>query len=427
MPTIDFGFGGNNSVEEQKPSVETKTDLGGDNVQYDENGNPITDLNNPQNDKDNPDNKDNNNPDKKDNPDNKDNNEPNDEMVEGTVVEFDGAEYTVDKDGNLVDKEGKVFKEAKDVKDWLASLEVSNADDKKDIDVKSIQEALGITISGEDDKPVEYENSVEGVKKYVNDVIEASREEHYETALNTFFTKYPVMKDVLNYYVANGNSLDGFNQKEDRSNISIDKENKEQQKNIIRTAWKENNRRGNVEQYIDYLDSTNILYDTAVEELDALKQADIEERNRVAQQAKETQEQYEQEQFAYWTSVKDIIDSRKIAGYTIPENIVVTRDGKKISYSPKDFFNYVYMVDESGKSAYVRDLEKETPESRKEDEILRAYLKFVGGNYSNLVDMAINEEKVHRIKVSSKETKPKVTVRKPTTNNNNGNIDLGYN
>ena len=79
----------------------------------------------------------------------------------------------------------------------------------------------------------------------------------------------------------------------------------------------------------------------------------------------------------------DVIKNRNIAGYQIPENIIISRNGEKISASPEDFFNYIYRVDENGQSAYVKDLLQETPESRRDDEILRAYLKFVGGNYSN--------------------------------------------
>ena len=72
---------------------------------------------------------------------------------------------------------------------------------------------------------------------------------------------------------------------------------------------------------------------------------------------------------------------------------------------------------------------KQTPESRRDDEILRAYLMFVGGNYSNLVNMAINKEKVATLKLKAKERNGStVRVTKPNTTGNKGsNIDLGYN
>ena len=45
-----------------------------------------------------------------------DNNSSTGELVAGDNVEFEGETYTVAENGDLVDKDGKVFKEAKDVK-----------------------------------------------------------------------------------------------------------------------------------------------------------------------------------------------------------------------------------------------------------------------------------------------------------------------
>ena len=74
-------------------------------------------------------------------------------------------------------------------------------------------------------------------------------------------------------------------------------------------------------------------------------------------------------------------------------------------------------------------MEAETPESRRDDEILRAYLKFVGGNYSNLVEMAINKEKVNKLKLRAKERNAStIRINKPKTTTAKGaDIDLGYN
>ena len=67
--------------------------------------------------------------------------------------------------------------------------------------------------------------------------------------------------------------------------------------------------------------------------------------------------------------------------------------------------------------------------ARRDDEILRAYLTFVGGNYSNLVDMAINEKEVKSIRLKAKQNnKSTLKITKPTTNDakNGKDIDLGY-
>lgn len=361
----------------------------------------------------------------------KDENNENDnptKLEEGTTLEIGDAKYTVDKDGNVVDSNGNIFKEASQVSEWMKEFE-NVEETTSDISIDSIKAAIGIEITDDNDKPIVFDNTVEGIKSYVDSVIETSKQEHYDTAINTLYQKYPIVKDVINYYVANGNSLEGFGQVPDRSGIEIDENNEAQQEQIIRTAWSERNQRGDVNSYINYLKSSGTLLATAKEELDGLKEADAQyKRDIEAKAAAEEKEKIETLE-RYWNGVHDIIKSRKIAGYQIPESIVITRDGQKLSVTPEDFFNYIYRVDKEGKSAYERDLEAETPDVRRDDEILRAYLKYVGGNYSNLVDMAINEKNVATLKLRAKQHNASaIRVTKPKSTKSDGaNIDLGYN
>lgn len=361
----------------------------------------------------------------------KDENNENDnptKLEEGTTLEIGDAKYTVDKDGNVVDSNGNIFKEASQVSEWMKEFE-NVEENTSDISIDSIKAAIGIEITDDNDKPIVFDNTVEGIKSYVDSVIETSKQEHYDTAINTLYQKYPIVKDVINYYVANGNSLEGFGQVPDRSGIEIDENNEAQQEQIIRTAWSERKQRGDVNSYINYLKSSGTLLATAKEELDGLKEADAQyKRDIEAKAAAEEKEKIETLE-RYWNGVHDIIKSRKIADYQIPESIVITRDGQKLSVTPEDFFNYIYRVDKEGKSAYERDLEAETPDVRRDDEILRAYLKYVGGNYSNLVDMAINEKNVATLKLRAKQHNASaIRVTKPKSTKPDGaNIDLGYN
>ena len=86
----------------------------------------------------------------------------------------------------------------------------------------------------------------------------------------------------------------------------------------------------------------------------------------------------------------------------------------------------MYQVDSNGKSRYDNDLAKESLENRRNDAILRAYLKFVGGNYTNLVDMAINDKEVKKLKLIAKSRNPSsVKINKPQANKGK-DIDLGF-
>ena len=417
---IDLGYDGITPNEE---SAEEKTPINNE-PKVDENGNPIQDVNQDQlnNNEENP---------NEENPNEKDKENPNEEDIkleEGNTVTVEDKTYTVDKDGNLVDDKGNIFKKAEEVKDWLKEFSVDETKDDE-INLDNIQKALDYEVTDEEGNPITYENNIEGVKAYINDVIETSKLEHYETAINTLYQKYPILQEVLNYYIANGNSLEGFTETPDRSNITIDDTNEEQQIEIIKTLWKEQGIKGDVTQYINYLKNASILTSTAKEALDTLKSIDAENKKAYEEEAeRRKQESYEAE-VEHWTNIKNIIDSKEIAGYKIPDSITISRNGQKISVTPNDFFNYIYRVDNENKSAYQRDLEAEEPSKRLNDEILRAYLKFTGGSYADLVNMAINQEKVNNLKLKAKQNanSKSIKINRTTNTKQTKDIDLGYN
>lgn len=349
------------------------------------------------------------------------------ELVEGSVIEVGDDSYTVDKDGNLVDKDGNIFKEAKDVQEFIKGFDVDN-NDNTELSINTIKEHLGIDIVGEDGNPIEFDNTPEGVAAYIDSVIEQREDEFAEAGVNRLIETYPIIQDVLNYYVANGNSLEGFGEVKDRSNITIDEKNIAQQEAIIRESFREFDRRGNVDEYIQYLKDKGILFATAQEELQGLVDADNAYKEQIAQEAKEAAIRQQQEETAYWTGVQETIKSRKIAGYEIPETIIINKDGKKIAATPNDFFNYVYQVDENGNSRYNNDLAAMTPEQRRDDSLLRAYLRFTGGSYADLVNLAIKDQEVKKLRLIAKDNSKRTARIVPPTSSKSkgGNTDFGY-
>lgn len=428
MPDFDFGFGGEVSTDvtppidggkgnEPIPPTDEKTNISTGKV---ETSNGATDLGNDSNngEKEKP------KEDKKD----EGSEENKSEYSPGTKFELDDKIYTVDENGNVIDDKGAIFKEAKDVADWIKSFNVDDTNENN-ITIDNIIKAVGTEIVDDDEKPIQFENTPNGIKSYIDAVVEVSKNDVTEAAFNTLFNQYPFIKDAINYYKANGNSLEGFNKVVDRSDVTLDKDNEEQQKEIIRTAWKERGAKGDVEGYIDYLKSSGSLATIAEDELNNLKQYDADRKAKLAEEAKKAQDEEIRYYQDYWNGVKEVIDSRKIANYQIPESIIINRNGQKLTVTPNDFFNYLYRVDKEGFSQYQRDLAAQDQNARRDDEILRAYLTFVGGNYSNLVDMAINEKEVKSIRFKAKQNnKSTLKITKPTTNDakNGKDIDLGY-
>ena len=432
MPEVDFGFGGGSSGD----NAGATGGQAGDGVNDINNGgNSLTppDINDDNNGNSNDNNgagdtNGNNGTDDKGNSDNSGDGNSNaipHDYEAGTEIEVDGSTYSVAENGDILDKDGNVFKEAKDVKEWVASFEIEDTN-PDEINIENLQKTFDVELTDENGKPIEFENTPDGVKAYVESIIEVQKEEIQEAAINTLYAKYPILETLVPYIATNGGSIEGFTDIKDRSGVTIDESNEAQQESIIRESWTEQKISGNVDNYIAYLKANGMLLETAKTELAALQEKDASLREQLAQEAEEAEQAAIERETQFWTGVKETIDSRNIAGYKIPDTIIIERDGKKISATPDDFFNYMYQVDSNGKSRYDNDLAKESLEDRRNDAILRAYLKFVGGNYTNLVDMAINDKEVKKLKLIAKSrNQSSVKVNKPQTNKSK-DIDLGF-
>lgn len=428
MPSFDsFGFNGETSNVDVKPTDDV-TDLDtGKTGQLDANGNAVDDITGNGNGDDN------NGDANKDkqtssstggqtkdtkNPDDATANEH--DLEEGTIIEDGDNKYTVDKDGNLIDDKGNIFKAKNEVAAYLKEFEVEDASNEDKIDVKSIQELVGVSVTSEDGKPVTFDNTPQGVASYVQSVLDLKRDEFAKAGVNKLFEDYPVVSDFLNYYVANGNSFEGFGELRDRSGIEVDENNVSQQEAIVREAFKEFNRRGNVDKYIQYLKDSNELFNVAKEELEALQKADNDVREANAKEALRVKAEEEKQLVEFWNGVKECIDKRQIAGYRIPETVIIERNGKQISTTPEDFFNYVYQVDDKGLSRYENDLMKLSPAERRDEELLKAWLKYTGKGYDSLIEMAVSDKEAKKLKLTAsqrKSTRGAIKITKPDSKN----------
>lgn len=428
MPSFDsFGFNGETSNVDVKPTDDV-TDLDtGKTGQLDANGNAVDDITgNGNGDSNNGD----ANKDKQTSSSTggqtKDTKNPDDatanehDLEEGTIIEDGDNKYTVDKDGNLIDDKGNIFKAKNEVAAYLKEFEVEDTSNEDKIDVKLIQELVGVSVTSEDGKTVTFDNTPQGVASYVQSVLDLKRDEFAKAGVNKLFEDYPVVSDFLNYYVANGNSFEGFGELRDRSGIEVDENNVSQQEAIVREAFKEFNRRGNVDKYIQYLKDSNELFNVAKEELEALQKADNDVREANAKEALRVKAEEEKQLVEFWNGVKECIDKRQIAGYRIPETVIIERNGKQISTTPEDFFNYVYQVDDKGLSRYENDLMKLSPAERRDEELLKAWLKYTGKGYDSLIEMAVSDKEAKKLKLTAsqrKSTRGAIKITKPDSKN----------
>lgn len=338
------------------------------------------------------------------------------ELSEGDTIEFDGITYTVDASGNLVDDKGNVFKEAKDVADWLKSVEVESDGEGSDIiSLASIQEALGITVTDAEGKNIEFTDDAAGVKAYVDAVIDLKSKDLQQAAINKLYADNPLLKQFTDYVQLNGTAR-GFGEIPDRSGIQLDKENEEQLKAVIRMAAKEFGNRSLNENYINYLKDSGGLYDEAKAQLQALVEKDIAVRKDIEARAQAQREADAKSVSDYWNKVNNVINSRIIAGYKLPESFTKEVNGQKVIITPNDFYNYLSKATETDTdgnrvTGYQRDLNKLTDDEYLNRELLDAWLMFTGGTYKDLIAMAVNEDKVRQLRVKSKEQRSTKTVK----------------
>ena len=355
------------------------------------------------------------------------NNSSTGELSEGDTIEVDGITYTVDASGNLVDDKGNIFKEAKDIANWLKTVDIEdNKDDSKNISISSIQEALGITVTDAEGKNIEFTDDAAGVKAYVDAVIDLKSKDIQEATVNKLYADNPLLKQFVDYVQLTGTAK-GFGDIPDRSGIRLDKENTEQLKAVILMAAREFGNKSLNENYINYLKDSGGLYDEAKAQLQALVEKDAAIRKDIETRAQAQRDADAKSVSDYWKKVNNVIDSRIIAGYKLPESFTKEVNGQKVIITPNDFYNYLSKATETDTdgnkvTGYQRDLNKLTDDEYLNRELLDAWLMFTGGTYKDLITMAGNEDKVRQLRVKSKEQRSVKTVK--VIKKQNGKVDI---
>lgn len=341
-------------------------------------------------------------------------------LNDGDIVELDGKSYTVNANGELLDSDNKVFKTSDELNAILAA-NVAESDETALI--ADIQKEIGIEVVDESGAVVVFENTPEGIKSYVNSVLEVRESEIAETVINDLLSEYPIVEQVINHIKLNG-SLEGFNERVDRSDMQISKDDESQQIAIIKEEWKSQGKKGSADSYIEYLKTAGTLYDASIECLQTLNEISVADKIKQEAAIKEKEANDEREAAEHWNTVNSIIDSGELLGYKLPDRITVNRDGKQLVLGKNDFKNYISKpVDREGNTKYMIDRSKEDGKVRIEDDLLKAYLKFTGSNYSSLVSMAINKEKIKSLKLSSTNNNGKKTIKLNPISSSNTKVD----
>lgn len=287
------------------------------------------------------------------------------------AVELEGVQYKLDKDGNALGEDGKIFK----TKAELDSLESENTEPLIDVYSK----LTGITPKDENGNPIKYEDTEEGFIKYNKDVAKIQAKKEFDSLINSD----PEIKQFYEHK-RRGGTLDDFvnTAKNSWTRVKFDDANEELHKSlIIAQQMKSGVSKEEAEQIY------NLLKDTGKAKQHAkaahgvfINEEKIAIENK-AKEDKETYDKYVEDNTNYWEkTVKPIVTSGKIGNIVIPES---DRDA---------FFAYIALPVKDGYSQ--EQLDKLTEEQL----LQQKYQKFKKFDISQMITSGVNKSRVKTIR-----------------------------
>lgn len=333
-------------------------------------------------------------------------------------VDIDGVIYTIDKDGNAVDDNNTI----KYTKDQIDKM--SEEGSSVGLDVSNIIKATAIPIYDNEGNEVTYENSEQGLTNYITDVSQTAYQEGQIAFQNSLLNQFPIIQDVITHLRLYGDLKD-FTETPDYSKVTISKDNIAQQEDVvIRARLLRGDTPEKARDYVQYLKDGKRLEEESNSELSYLNNyyngLKKDKEKTLADQEAANVKQYNE----YWGvevkngklhplnkvgSVYDVVSKGSFQigedKYTIPEKIRYTDNGQVRIATRQEFFNYLYepiQVDtENGPVVMTRDqykLELERQSRTVGHDLLDALKRFTGYDMNQIIQQTIQERKVNEIR-----------------------------
>lgn len=330
------------------------------------------------------------------------------QLVKDAKVSIDDVEYTINDKGEAVDATGKVIK----TKDELITLLSVEEEESDEIDyVKEIQKTTNIVITDDKGNPITYENSVEGISQYQQDVLQLGMRLGSEKATNELYTQYPIIKDVVTHLKLNNGRLDNFKEEIDYSGIKLDKNNIEQCKDIyIQSQVARGIPKEEAEKMSKYLVEDKTIATFAESGLQYLVSSKAERDKANADRILAMKADEKKAQDDYDTEIRDIIKTKKIKLsdneiFSIPDIIKVkTSDGKILTKTPADFNDYLFKpmnFNIGGKTVvatqYEVDLFEQEQKQTTHHDVLKAFRLFVKNDDAQLIHSALKQQEATKV------------------------------
>lgn len=330
------------------------------------------------------------------------------------IIEVDGKEYIIDKDGNAT-LDGKVVYTV----DKLKELEQSSEEDY----IASVEAKTGIKVFDEEGQEVKYENSVEGFIQREIDVFNQGKQMAIEEVYTNLYSQHPEIKQLLMYKELYGD-LKNFKFDKNYSNRKFIEGNEENNISLVR---EELSLKGlndeDIDLQIDALKMNNKLSERAKNsEKYLIEQGKRENSSLETAIAEKRRKQIEQQENYYGVTFKDgvviplnkegsvydkVVEKGKIGNYDIPiTGITFNKNGKIINLTRKQIFDYISVARENGLSQAQIDDRNYTQNM---DNLLLRYLShLLGKTVDKTINPTIQKRKKRIISSSSSQGKIKL-------------------
>lgn len=333
------------------------------------------------------------------------------EFEVGTKITIGDEIQTIDGNGNLVDKDGKILKEAKDVATHISELERRSALDAGSV-LNVISEAIGVQPVDEKGQPIAID-SVEGIQEFVKTTVDSYYNEGRQDAVSELYQKFPILNDVIQHLVLNDGRIDNFNRSFKYSEVQLDEANKEHQKEVLSKLLTDAGN-ANAKGYVDYVDKTGTLYAEVTAALAAAVAREKADDERTAKAVAAKQQEEAENTAQYYRQLKQTLDNGTIAGYTIPERFTIDRNGQKVQVTRNDVYDFVSRpINKNGESMATYVYNNMPEAQRIQFDAMTNFLLFTGGNLSHLVQAEVGKQKVIAIKALSGKTSTSFSIAKP--------------
>jgi len=257
-----------------------------------------------------------------------------DELVEGIELLIGDKEYKIDANGNAVSEDGTKIE-----KDKLLEMVKEDSNNPNDEDlITSIAKVDGYDLQDENGNPLTFEPTPEGIAKRTQYIVENEVAKRTESTIQDFLTKQPELNSAFQYLRVHG-SLDGFANHVDYSSMTLDKDDKQQQRElVISDMVAVGKSRQEAEDYAKFIEANNKLFDTA--DLVLKKKQELQGKELNDAKAKEQEQIRAQEDYFKEVQAKadQVIKEGKILNYKLPLNLRVKDENGAIKTVPRDEF-----------------------------------------------------------------------------------------